>query len=127
MEDVVSAELKLAEEFLQDAKLLFNNCSFRSAESRLYYSIFHAARALLLRKGFQPKTHKGTIALFGKEVIGKGMIEEKYAKLLSKTFSLREEADYLALATIDEIELEGLIKDAERFVDKMESLCAESI
>ena len=68
--DLIDSELNLADEFLYDAQLLLNEESIRSAESRLYYSVFHAARALLYSKGFSPKTHNGTISLFGKEILG---------------------------------------------------------
>ncbi len=48
-------ELNLADEFLEDAEILYGMGSLRFAESRLYYSIFHAARALLLEMGMKAK------------------------------------------------------------------------
>lgn len=120
--DLIDSELNLADEFLHDAQLLLNEKSIRSAESRLYYSVFHAVRALLYKKEFYPKTHKGTIALFGKEILGNNLIDERFAKLLAKTFSLREKADYEPFFSVNEEEVELLIEEAEMFINEIKSL-----
>ena len=120
--DLIDSELNLADEFLHDAQLLLIEKSIRSAESRLYYSVFHAARALLYSKGFYPKTHKGTIALFGKEILGNNLIDERFAKLLAKTFSLREKADYEPFFSVNKDEVESLIEEAEMFINEIKSL-----
>ena len=120
--DLIDSELNLADEFLYDAQLLLNEESIRSAESRLYYSVFHAVRALLYSKGFSPKTHKGTISLFGKEILGNNLIDDRFAKLLAKSFSLREKADYEPFFSANEEEVELLIGEAEMFIDEIKSL-----
>lgn len=120
--DLIDSELNLADEFFHDAQLLLIEKSIRSAESRLYYSIFHAVRALLYSKGFHPKTHKGTISLFGKEILGNNLIDERFAKLLAKTFSLREKADYEPFFSVNEEEVESLIEEAEMFINEIKSL-----
>ena len=124
-EEVVKAELKLAREFLVDAKLLLDKNSMRSASSRMYYSIFHAARAVLFRYGFQPKTHKGTFVIFGKEVIGKELASKEHAMILSKAYSLREQADYQPLITIEKKELKGLLVQAESFLKDMKKIISK--
>ena len=121
-EDLINSELSLSDEFLHDAQLLLNENSIRSAESRLYYSVFHAVRALLYSRGFSPKTHKGTISLFGKEIIGTNQIDDRYAKLLAKTFSLREKADYEPFFSVNEEEVESLITEAEMFITEIKSM-----
>lgn len=109
-------ELSLADEFLEDAESLYKMGSLRSAESRLYYSIFHAARALLFERGLKAKTHKGTISLFGEKIIGKGIVDERYSKLLSRSFSAREAADYGVDVEINAEELEERIEEARSFI-----------
>ena len=117
---VIQAELGLSKEFLNDAKFLFDKDSLRSASSRMYYSVFHAARAILFKHGFQPKTHKGTFSIFGKEIIGNKLISSEHAKVLSRAYSLREQADYQPLASIEKKELNDLIKQAEKFLKDTE-------
>ena len=50
----VSRHIELAEEELSSAKILLQNSKLRDAISRAYYSMFHAAKALLLMKGLNP-------------------------------------------------------------------------
>ncbi|OQX20831.1 MAG: hypothetical protein BWK75_04515 [Candidatus Altiarchaeales archaeon A3] len=47
----------MAQEFLRDAKYLLDKGALRSASSRVYYSMFHAARAILESLGESPIKH----------------------------------------------------------------------
>jgi uncharacterized protein (UPF0332 family) len=54
-----AAERKAAIEALAEARALDRLSHYGGAISRAYYAAFHAARALLVEKGLQPKTHDG--------------------------------------------------------------------
>ena len=56
---VISEYLKVAQEKLAAAKLLFENEMYDDAVSRAYYSAFHCAQALLLNEGLKAETHSG--------------------------------------------------------------------
>ena len=45
--DLVFHRMEQSKRELEDAKLLYNNHSYLSANNRAYYSIFHAIRAVL--------------------------------------------------------------------------------
>ncbi|RLI85656.1 MAG: hypothetical protein DRO76_05140 [Candidatus Altiarchaeales archaeon] len=98
--ELINQELELAREFLRDADMLLKADSLRSSESRAYYSI----------------THKGTISLFGKEVVKKGIVDREYAKIIGRAFSRREEADYQSGIFIEQEGVKTLVNDAKRFV-----------
>jgi len=66
--EILEQELKLADEMLVDAKLLFAQDRTRSAVSRAYYAIFHAAKAVLLKQNIKTKRHAATLSMFGSEV-----------------------------------------------------------
>ncbi len=57
--------LERAEEKLQAAGILFENNMLNDTISEAYYSMFHAANAVLSLKDVHPKTHKGLISEFG--------------------------------------------------------------
>lgn len=78
---ILEQELKLAEEMLVDAKILFAQDRTRSAVSRAYYAIFHASKAVLLKHNIKTKTHAGTLAKFGSEIIRKGLVDKKFEKV----------------------------------------------
>jgi len=56
---LAEARLRVAREFLADAKLCLDNGRFRSAASRSYYAVFHACIALFERFGYIPSNFRG--------------------------------------------------------------------
>lgn len=64
------------------------------AISEAYYSMFHAASAILSLKDSYPRTHKGLISEFGLQFIASGSIENSYGKMLALAEDEREKADY---------------------------------
>lgn len=76
--------LDQAEEEFNAANLLFDKGFYREAISRAYYSMFHAAQALLIIKKVYPKSHKGVIQKFGEEFVKPGLLERKMGYILSQ-------------------------------------------
>ena len=94
MDDIVEFLLKESEETIQASKLLYDNGFYGDAINRVYYAMIYVAKALLAKKGSYPKTHKGTINLFGKEFVNSGEIRKETFKLLTKSQDNRNKADY---------------------------------
>ena len=69
-----------SEEALKVAKSNLENKFYSASINRSYYAVFYAARALLLKKGKNPKTHSGTIAMFGLEYIINDVFDKKLVK-----------------------------------------------
>ncbi len=90
----ISEELKRAKESFNAAAVLFDNKLLNDAISRLYYFIFYNVRALLLTKGFEPKSHEGALRLLGLHFIKTGLFKPKLSHIFSKLMKYREEADY---------------------------------
>jgi uncharacterized protein (UPF0332 family) len=80
--------------------------------------MFNAAKALLIKKGFKPKTQAGVISLFGQEYVLNDSFDRKISKYLSSTQSLREAADYDAVDDIDETIANDCINKAEEFMNE---------
>jgi len=118
----VEASLERAEKALKSAKLLEENGELEDAVSRAYYTIFHAARALLFSKGVTAKTHHGTISLFSEKIVRQGILPEKYADMLRKAFDLRQKSDYEIYATLNVESVREVIENAEHFIEKVKEL-----
>ena len=41
--------------------------------NRLYYAVFHAVSALLIKDGHKVNTHKGTLVMFGQNYVKTGI------------------------------------------------------
>jgi len=104
---------------LSAAKILLREGYFDDAVSRAYYSMYFAARAILLTKDIVPKTHRGLISKFGLEFIDDGFIEKTYGKALNVAKEDREEADYSIICEITEEEAKSVITDADAFLKRI--------
>ena len=111
--------LERAESKPSAAKVLLKEGYYDDAVSRAYYSMYFAARALLLTKDIAPKTHKGLISKFGLEFIDTGFIERTYGRALNVAEEDREDADYSITCEITEEEAKTVIEDAKKFIDRI--------
>lgn len=88
--------------------------------NRLYYGCFHAAKAVLYERGYEPDSHGGDLSLFGSEVVVDGAASRAQGRLLNDLSTLRKQADY-GYEPIDE-DIDDLVDRAGAFVDEMEQL-----
>lgn len=119
LKERTKAEMERAEESLSAAKNLFEDGLFSDSISRAYYSIFHAARSVLLTKDIDPETHNGTIAMFGLHFVKPGLIEEKYGKIFNENKDVRELGDYIVTKKFSKEETQKRVAQATEFLAKM--------
>lgn len=117
--------LDQAEEEFNAANLLFGKGFYREAISRAYYSMFHAAQALLVIKKVYPKSHKGVIQKFGEEFVKPGLLERRMGHILSQAESMRLKADYDVGVKIDKEECEEILENCEFFISQIKETIKE--
>ena len=122
MDKEIELQLLLAEESLEEAKILFERGHYIGAVSRAYYSMFHSAKALLLSKGLNPKKHRGILKMIGLEFVKTGILDDIYAQYYKYAFDLRQEADYGSAFEIGKEKAETVIIYAEKFLDKVKEV-----
>ncbi len=68
--------------------MIQNNLSPRSIVNRAYYTVFYSLLALFLKADINVKTskHTGVIAVFDKEFVHTGKIDQHYSKIVHKIF-----------------------------------------
>jgi uncharacterized protein (UPF0332 family) len=121
----IGSLLERAERRLDAAQYLFNQGFFADAVSRAYYSMYFAAKALLLTKDISVKTHKGLVSKFGLEFVDEGVVETYYGRALRTAEELREEADYSISREISREEAKSLIEEAEKFLERIKRAMRE--
>jgi uncharacterized protein (UPF0332 family) len=93
--DAVEAELRAAREDLADAEFVFEHDMLKRTTITSYYAMFHAARALVLARGYVEKSHYCLLvafrAFYGDEGEGREL-----ARGIEQARVLRENADYHA-------------------------------
>jgi uncharacterized protein (UPF0332 family) len=87
--------LKKAESALASSKRDFEAGDYDGAANRLYYAMFHAARAALDSIGIPPQGKHGTIiARFGRHFCLNGPLPSELGRAINEAQELRVEGDY---------------------------------
>jgi len=118
-----AAELAVAEEDLASARSSAEHGFFRAAVSRAYFAAFHAARALLLTRGLEPRSHKGARHLLNRHFVRTGELDRSFDRLLAYAEKDREDADYAPAVAFSAEEAAERIDTAERLVDEARRRC----
>jgi len=106
------------------AQVLVDNDLLGDAVSRLYYSLLHSVRALLLTEGLEPRSHGGALRLLSLHFVRSGRFAPSSAQLLSKLMKYREEADYACLFVFTRDDLDALLAEVDDLVRRVDSYLA---
>lgn len=87
--------------------------------NRLYYSIFHAVNALMMKDGIKCNTHKGVSSQFGLHYVKTGIFPKEDGYLYSRLQTMREKADYNNVFHMDEIEGNDWLEKTESLLDRL--------
>ena len=73
--------------------------------NRLYYAVFHAISALLVKDQHKVSTHKGAVLLFGLYYVKTGIFSDEDGRLYSQLQTIREKSDYNCVweASMDDV------------------------
>jgi len=91
--DLVEKELREAEYDIEKAENAFEDEDYKWCIVKAYYTIFHAARALLFKIGLREKRHFA-IGIVLEDLNKQGKLEIKYINDFNAAVSSREDADY---------------------------------
>ncbi len=117
---MIEKELEGARYDLMRAEESVHNGDYKWSSVQAYYSMFHAAKALVLKRGYREKSHYClTIAL--KELYVKvGELEQEFVDNFEMSMDIRHEADYAL--TYDEDSAKIAIENARRFLHRTQTL-----
>lgn len=88
--------------------------------NRLYYAAFHAAQAVLYKRGIAPSSHGAVRNLFGEHVVMKEAASRNQGRLLTTLGDLRQQTDdgYEPL----EADVDALLDRTRAFVNAMAAI-----
>ena len=86
--------LEQSKQTLTEAAILIEKEQYKGANNRIYYSVFHAIRAVHAMRCFDSKKHSGVIGEFNKSYIKTGIFDKKFSDIIKEASSAREDADY---------------------------------
>jgi uncharacterized protein (UPF0332 family) len=119
IQDLIATQIEKSREKLDAAKTLFREGFIDDAISRAYYSMFHAASAVLLSEGITVESHSALKTMFGLHLIKTGKIEKKYGQWLNKLKDERENGDYDIFTSFELEDAKNGVNEAEEFLEEM--------
>ena len=111
--------MRKSEEKLNAAKTLFREGFVDDAISRAYYSMFHAASAVLFAEGITVESHSALKTMFGLHFVKTGKIDKKYGRWLNKLKDERENGDYDIFTSFEREDAKEDINEVEEFLSEM--------
>ncbi|HEY3351874.1 MAG TPA: HEPN domain-containing protein [Polyangia bacterium] len=112
----VAADVSRGQEALESAELLLDAGKHADAVARAYYAIHHFARALLLTRDIEVRSHEGLRSQFGLHLVRTGLMAPRYGKLLAQVQRFRELADYESTFDFTREHAEEEVRAAREFV-----------
>ena len=93
---------------------------YGSAINRAYYAVFYATNALLTTQGISRSKHSGVIAAFRQHFVKTGLIEAEYSDVYGRVMENKHVSDYELGLPVDLQVVEDDLRDAQRFVERVE-------
>ncbi|MBR1854884.1 MAG: HEPN domain-containing protein [Lachnospiraceae bacterium] len=123
---LANVRIERAQELLNEAKKLFADGSFKSANNRAYYSFEKSIKALLALKEKDAKTHSGVLHMFNTEYVQENQYftHEDYVKFKDSEF-IRSASDYDDFYIAVKEDCEKQIADAAYILEKVERYLKE--
>lgn len=120
-----SQELMLrAWEDLDTARMNHEAGHERAALNRLNYACFHAVRAVLYDRGYDPSKHRQVLSLIDRELVHEGSLPREQSQTLRDLFVDCQGADYgFGQMTAD---VKRLLARTETFIENMTDILDES-
>lgn len=112
--EAVRKELKGAEYDLEKAKVSLEEGDPKWATVKAYYSMFHAARALLYHGGYRERSHGALATALREMYVKSGRLGTEALDDFENAMDLREKADYALTFSVQGAR--SVLRDAERFI-----------
>jgi uncharacterized protein (UPF0332 family) len=117
---LVDKEMASAKSDLSDARAGFESKRFKWSTIQAYYSMFHAARALIYSREYREKSHYAISVALKALFVDLKKLDIQFVRDFLNGMNLREAADYEA--EFSEEGAKTIIKAADRFLCKAEEL-----
>ena len=117
---LVRREIEKAKSFFSQAEANMKMGLWDVVANRLYYAMFHAVSALLIKDGRKVGTHKGVVSSFGQYYVRTGIFPPDAGRLYSQLQSIREKADYSCLWEAQETDVMPKMGTARKLLEDIE-------
>lgn len=119
---IVKREYEKALSFIEQAEGNAKMEYWEVVANRMYYAVFHAVSALLVKDGHKVGTHRGTVMAYGLHYVKTGIVTPDEGSLYSQLQSMREDADYNCAFQAEPEKMKALLPLAIGLIEKIGKL-----
>ena len=117
---IVRMEMEKARKTFADMEFCAHEQKWEAAANRIYYALFHAVSALLIKGGLNVKSHRVILSLFGQHYVRTGIFTREDGSLLSDLVIMRDNADYNLFFEANEEKISPYIEPTCLLIEKIE-------
>lgn len=122
---IVELEMEKAKKIFSEIDLLMNAGLWSNAANRLYYSVYHAVCALLIKDGHKATSHQGNHIGFGAYYVKTGIFPPEYGRFYNQLQTLREQSDYNCVYDVTPEDLNGKIPFAKEMIQRIDDIVCD--
>lgn len=93
--------------------------------NRMYYALYYAASAALIKDEHLVSTHKGVIAMLNQYYVRTGLLSKEDGNLFGNVFAFRKGSDYDDFIDATEQDINNYLPQVEQLVEKIISLATQ--
>ena len=117
---MIEKELEGAKYDLMRGEESLHDGDYKWSSIQAYYSMFHTAKALVLKRGYREKSHYCLLIALKELYVNTGELEQEFADNFEMSMDIRHEAEYAL--TYDEDSAKIAIENARRFLHRTQTL-----
>lgn len=119
---LVELEMEKSKRIFSEIDVLVNAGLWSNAASRLYYSVFHAVCALLIKDGHKATSHQGNHIGFGAFYVKTGIFPPEYGRFYNQLQTLREQSDYNCIYDVTPADIMEKLPMAKALIQRIDDI-----
>lgn len=113
--EAIKLKLQKSRLLMMEVETLLAHKFYNTLINRLYYSCYHATKALLLTKDLVSKTHSGSLSLLNQKFVQESKFDQVQATFFKSLMNERVESDYDDFMIYDEAIVTSFIEPAQKY------------
>lgn len=121
-ESIINYRKERALKTLEEARITANNSMWNLTMNRLYYAVFYAAGALLVKNSIPSNSHQGTMRMLQLHFIKEGPLNKDDSSTLRDLYNMRITGDYEDDFDVTEEDIIEYLPKAQDLVERIINL-----
>ncbi|MBQ7191875.1 MAG: HEPN domain-containing protein [Paludibacteraceae bacterium] len=119
---MIQLEIERSNKMMAEFPIYIANKLWSTLVNRMYYAVFHAATALLIKHSLHASTHQGLYVLLSKYFVKTGVLSNEEGRLFARLETMREKSDYNCYLESEADEVMPLLEPTKELIFHLNEL-----